>query len=207
MPAFIDRLTARVRALFQGKALDAELDEELAHHLHELTEDNIKAGMKPNEARRQARISLGGALHVHEEHREARGLPWLEQWLRDLRYAFRMYRREVGFTTVALAILAIGVGLNTTVFSLVNTVLLRPVPFADSDRLVSITNGPMHAGELSGVTSEVDTWEGLQEMSHSLDRIEGYNPFSVMSTYRLTGGGEPETILSVDVTQGLFGLI
>ncbi|HEY5227451.1 MAG TPA: ABC transporter permease [Opitutaceae bacterium] len=207
MPASLDRLLARFRALFRGKELDSELDEELAHHLHALTEDNLKSGMEANEALRQARISLGGALQVREGHREARGIPWLEQWLRDLRYAFRMYKREIGFTSVALLILAVGVGLNTTVFSLVNTVLLRPVPFADSDRLVVITNGPAHAGELSGVTSEVDTWEGLQEMSRSLDRIEGYNPFSVMQTYRLTGTGEPETILSIDVTQGLFGLL
>jgi predicted permease len=207
MGPFLDRLIARVGALFRGRALDADLREELAHHLQELADENVRAGMTPDEALRQARIGLGGALEVHEVHREARGIPWLEQWMRDLRYASRMYRRDLGFTAVALLIIAVGVCLNTTVFSLVNTVLLRPVPFADSDRLVWITNGKPLPGDLSGQTSEVDTWEGLQETTHSLDRIEGYDPFSVMQTYRLTGVGEPQTIFSVDVTQGLFGLL
>jgi predicted permease len=207
MGPYLDRLIARVRALLSGKALDSDLREELAHHLQELADENIRAGMTADEALRQARISLGGSLNVHEEHREARGIPVLEQWMRDLRYAFRMYRRDLGFTAVALLIIAVGVGLNTTVFSLVNTVLLRPIPFADSDRLVWITNGKPLPGDLSGQTSEVDTWEGLQETNRSLDRIEGYDPFSVMQTYRLTGGGEPQTIFSVDVTQGLFGLL
>jgi predicted permease len=211
MGPFFDRLLARIGAVFGGRRLDSDLDEELAHHLQSLADDNIRSGMAPDEALRRARIALGGAGRMREIHRDARGIPWLEQWLRDMRYAFRMFRREKGFTAVALLIVAIGIGLNTTVFSLVNTVLLRPIPFAQSDRLVWITNGDPHGGDLSGnlsgLTSEIDTWEGLQEMSRTLDRIEGYNPFSVMQTYRLSGNGEPETILSVDVTHGLFGLL
>ncbi len=181
--------------------MDADLDQELAHHLQSLVDENTEAGMAPEEAVRQARISLGGAVQAKEAHREARGLPWLEQWARDLRYAFRLLGREKGFTAIALVMLTIGIGLNTTVFSLVNTVLLRPAPFAESDRIVWITNGDPHR-DLSGVTSTIDTWEGLIEMSHTLDRIEGYNPFSVRQTYRLTGAADPETIVSVDVSHG-----
>jgi predicted permease len=207
MPASIDRLLARLRSVFSGAHHDAELDEELKHHLQELTDENRRAGIEPHEALRQARITLGGSDQLHEIHRDARGLPWLEQWLRDLKYAFRLFKKEKAFTAVALLIIAIGIGLNTTVFSLVNTVLLRPMPYPEAERLVWITNGEAIAGDLSSVTSEIDTWEGLQEMNHTLDRIEGFNPFSVLQTYRLTGTGNPETILSVDVTHGLFGLL
>ena len=200
------RLFGRIGALFKGREFDADLEEELAHHLQALAEENIKSGVAPDEALRQAHISLGGVAQIREIHRDSRGIPWFEQSLRDLRYASRFYRRETGFTAVALIIVAIGVSLNTTVFSLVNTVLLRPIPFAQADKLVWITNGDPHA-PLSGATSEVDTWEGLQEMSRTLDRIEAYSPFSVLQTYRLTGKGEPETISSVAVSYGLFGML
>src|ERR1035438_1954245 len=200
------RLFGRIGALFKGREFDADLEEELAHHLQALAEENIKSGVAPDEALRQAHISLGGVAQIREIHRDSRGIPWFEQSLRDLRYASRFYRREIGFTTVAVIIVAIGVSLNTTVFSLVNTVLLRPIRFAQADKLVWITNGDPHA-PLSGATSEVDTWEGLQEMSRTLDRIEAYSPFSVLQTYRLTGKGEPETISSVAVSYGLFGML
>lgn len=192
--------------MFDSRKLDADLDEELSHHLQALVDDNIKSGMAQDEAERQARITLGGVMQLREGHREARGVAWFEQWLRDLHFAFRLLRREKGFTAVAVIILAIGVSLNTTVFSLVTTVLLRPIPFAQADRLVWITNGDPHA-PLSGATSSIDTWEGLQEMSRSMDRIEGYSPFSVLQTYRLTGKGIPETISSVSVSHGLFGML
>jgi predicted permease len=209
MNAWLDRSLARVRAMFNQPALDADLNAELAHHLELQTADNLKAGMSPEEARRQARIALGGTEQVRELHRETRGLPLLEQFGRDLNYAARMLRRERGFTMVALVILAIGVGLNTTVFSLVNTVLLRPIPFAHADRLVWIFNGDgaSSSHDLSGITSQVDTWEGLRETSRTLEQIEAYNPFSVRQTYRLTGAGDPETIVSVDVSHGLFGML
>ena len=206
LPTFLDRLFARICAVFDSRRLDADLDEELSHHLQALVDDNIKSGMEPDEALRHARVTLGGVAQLREIHREARGIAWFEQWQRDLHYAFRLFRSEKGFTAVAVIIVAIGVSLNTTVFSLVNTVLLRPMPFAQADRLVWITNGDPHA-PLSGATSSIDTWEGLQEMSRSMDRIEGYSPFSVLQTFRLTGKGDPETISSVTVSHGLFGML
>jgi hypothetical protein len=106
-----------------------------------------------------------------------------------------------------LLIIAVGIGLNTTVFSLVNTVLLRPLPFSDSNRLVWITNAGS-IQELSGITSQIDTWEGLQATNNTLEQIEAYDPFSAKQTYRLTSSrGDPETIVSVDVSPGLFGLL
>jgi len=204
--AVIDRWLARVRAVFTKRALDADFADELAHHLESQTEENIRLGMTPAEARRQAQLSIGGSEQLRELHRETRSLPWLEQSWQDLRYAVRMFRRERGFTVTALLILAVGIGLNTTVFSLVNTVLLRPLPFAEADRLVWITNAGSKQ-ELSGITSQIDTWEGLQATNRTLEQIEAYNPFSIRQTYRLTGGGDPLTIVSVEVSPGLFGLL
>jgi predicted permease len=205
----LSELLSRFRAVFTKPALDADFAEELAQHLEAATADNIRSGMVPEEARRQARIALGGFDQTRELHRETRGIPWLEQFGRDLSYAARMLRRERGFTAVALLILAVGIGLNTTVFSLVNTVLLRPIPFAHADRLVWIFNGDPAGSShnLSSIASRVDTWEGLQEANRTLERIEAYNPFSVRQTFRLTGSGDPETILSVDVSHGLFGML
>ena len=205
----IDRCLARLRAVFSKPALDADFAAELEDHLERLTEDNLRAGLDPAEARRQARIALGGVEQTRELHRAERGIPWLEEFGRDLGFACRVARRERGFTMVALLILAVGIGLNTTVFSLVNTVLLRPVPFAQADRLVVLTNGdPANPNrDLSNIASKVDTWEGLQATSRTLEQIEAYDPFSVRHTYRLTGMGEPETIISVSVSHGLFGML
>ncbi len=209
MIAWLDRMRARLRAVFSQRELDADFAAELAHHLELQTADNIKAGLAPDEARRQARISLGGVEQARELHRETRGLPWLEQFLRDVSYTCRTLRRERGFAVVALLILTIGVGLNTTVFSLVNTVLLRPMPFIAGERLVWIFNGDPASSnrDLSGIASTIDTWEGLRETSRALEQIEAYNPFSVRRTLRLTGIGEPETILAIDVSHGLFGML
>src|ERR1035438_6572802 len=88
------RLFGRIGALFKGREFDADLEEELAHHLQALAEENIKSGVAPDEALRQAHISLGGVAQIREIHRDSRGIPWFEQSLRDLRYASRFYRRE-----------------------------------------------------------------------------------------------------------------
>lgn len=210
MPA-LDRLLARLRAAFRKPVLDADFEAELAHHLEMRTGENIQAGMDPEEARREARLALGGVEQTRELHREARGLPWLEQLGRDLRFSVRLFRREPGFTVVALLILAIGIGLNTTVFSLVNTVLLRPLPYSEAERLVWITNGNPANPEnrdLSNIASRIDTWEGLQETTRTLERIEVYDPFSVRHTFRLTGNNaDPETVLAVQVSPGLFPML
>lgn len=211
MIAPLDRFWARLRAVFTSRQLDDDFAAELAHHLEAQTAENLRRGMSPDEARRQAHLALGGIEQAREFHRETRSLPRLEQFGRDLAYALRTFRREPGFTLTALVILAIGVGLNTTVFSLVNTVLLRPLPFAHADRLIQITNGDpaSHAqGDLSAITSTVLTWEGLQDTTQAFDRIEAYDPFSVRNTFRLTSDtGEPETLLAVQVTPGLFPML
>ena len=211
MSASLTRAWARVRALFQRRDLDLDLDAELRHHLEALTEDNVRAGMSPAEARRQAHLALGGMEQARELHREVRGVLWLEQLGRDLVHGFRLCRRERGFTLVALSTVAIGIGLNATVYSLVNTVLLRPLPFTAADRLTIIHAAEPHqvgSKNLSALSMTVSTWEALQETTQALEQIEAYDPFSVRHTFRLTGAGrEPETVLAVQVTPGLFPML
>jgi len=209
MIAALDRLLARLRAVFHKGELDDDFAAELAHHLELLTEDNIRAGMDAVEAKRQAHLALGGVEQTRELHREIRGLPLLEQLGQDLRYSLRLLRRERGFAFIALLIIAVGVGLNVTVFSLVNTVLLRPLPFAEAKRLVWIENGNQNSPDrvLSIISSTVDTWEGLAESNRTLDAIEAYEPFSLFRTYRLTGDDQSETINAINVSPGLFPML
>jgi predicted permease len=206
----LDRLFARIRAAFRKPDLDAEFDEELAHHLDLLTDDYVAQGLSGSEARRQARLELGGVEQTRELHRETRGLPWFEQLGLDLRPTARLLSRERSFSIIALTIIAIGVGLNTSVFSLVNTVLLRPLPFIAAEQLIWITNGPPETArdDLSSITHRIDAWEGLQESNRALDQIEAYNPFSLRQTYRLTrDDGTAETLKEVEVSSGLFPML
>jgi len=131
-------LLAHVAAFFRKRALDRELDQELAMHLDLATEDNFRRGLSPEEARRDALVRFGGVEVAKEIHRDARGLPWLDSMFQDIGYALRTLRRDAGFTAIAVLILALGIGANTAVFSLGNVFLFRPLPVKDADRLTVV---------------------------------------------------------------------
>src|SRR5215213_9513128 len=124
--------------LFHRRQHEEKLEKELRHHLDLHTTDLIGQGYSPGEAQRQAHLALGGSEQVKEKCRDARGTRWLEDLLHDLRYGVRISLKKPVFTLIAILTLALGIGANTAIFSVINAVLLRSLPFAEADQLVMI---------------------------------------------------------------------
>ncbi len=143
------RLLTRMGRSFLRRGSDAEMAEELESHIQMQTDDNLRAGMTHREARRMAVLKFGSVESAKENYRDQRGLPGVETTIQDLRYALRGIRRNPGFATVAILSLAIGIGANTAVFSLVNGVLLQPLTYKDPQRVFAVREvNPQVAGRM-----------------------------------------------------------
>jgi putative ABC transport system permease protein len=200
------RPARRVRAFFVKRRLDAELEAELAAHIELAIEENLERGMSPAEARRIALANLGGMEQAKDKHREARGLMRLDILLQDLKYTFRTLGRDAGFTAVAVLILALGIGANVAVFSVVNTLLLRPLPFPDAQQLVWIAPPPTKCG-LSCATYSTDAYDEFRAHSRSYQDVTGYFAFSSAGNLSLSLGSAPIPATSIDVIANFFQVL
>jgi predicted permease len=192
------KIKSTFRSLLRKQELEQDLDEELQSYLDLLTQEKIKKGLDPDEARREARLELGGAEQVKQRTREERAGASIETFLQDIQYAFRTLRKNIGFASIAVAILAMGIGANTALFSTINTVLLRQIPFENAERLVM--GRKTRDGALAGWVSKIDYLD-FQELSRSFEDL-GAHAYTAQQT--LTGEGRPELVRRGYVTWNLF---
>jgi predicted permease len=183
----LNDLFFRLRALFRRKAVETELDDELRLHFDFNVRKYENSGLTHEEALRRTRLEFGGMSQVKEECREARGVHFMEELFQDIRYGLRMLRKSPGFTAVALLTLALGIGANTAIFSVVYGVLLRPLPYKDSDRLIVLNETTPKVGQVS------------VSYPNFLDWRSGNRSFSQMAvvasvSFNLAGVDQPENI-------------
>src|SRR6266404_5990388 len=190
-------LLFRLRALAQRKTVESELDQELRAHLENETEKYVAAGLSPQDAARRARIALGGLEQIKEQCREARGINFLETLLYDVRYGLRMLRKSPGFTTVAIFTLAVGIGANAAAFGLVDTSLLRGLPFREPERLVHVWTTDA-AGDLH--TPSPAEYSALRLSSQSFERVAGNGWMDWMGFYFESGASTGESLAGFLVT-------
>jgi predicted permease len=200
------RAKARVYSFFHKPPLDADLEAEIAAHMELAIEENLKRGLTLVEARRQALVRFGGMDLVKDQQREARGIMKLDIFLQDLRYTIRSLSRDRGFTIIAILLLALGIGANIAVFSVVNNLLLRPLPFPNADRLVWIAPPPTKCG-LSCATYSTDAYDEFRMYSRSYQDVTGYFAFSGPGNLDLKLGGAPIPATSIDVIANFFQVL
>src|SRR5919197_1770987 len=155
----IRALLLRLSGLFRKTSRDREFERELESLLQMQIDDNVRGGMAPDAARREALVRFGGIEAVKEAYRDRRGVPLLETTLQDIRYAVRALRRNRGATLLGIVVMALAIGANTAVFSVVHAVLLNPLPYANPDRIVTlsyVSSGGDAAGERSRQVSVPD---------------------------------------------------
>jgi putative ABC transport system permease protein len=191
----VSDLLIRLRALFQRNAVESELDDELRFHFDQQVEKFVQSGLPLAEARRRARLTIGGSDQIKEECREARGVHLLETLAQDIRYGLRMLRKSPGFTVVAVLTLALGIGANTAIFNVVHATLLQPLPTRDASRLVVIwVNNLEHGWSRIGPTGQ--DYLDWKEQSNSFDDMFLFEH----GTGTVTGLGEPEQVTGLRVT-------
>ena len=193
--------------MFARRGEYAEFSDELREHLDMLTEENVRRGMPLAEARREAKIRLGGAAQLRETHRELMGLPFLETLLQDVRYALRMLHKSPGFTAVAVLTLALGIGANTALFSMVNGIILHTLPYWNPQQLYAVNeNEPQFTAQSPwGAWLPVNPANFLLWQNHcpaisSMALVEAV-------TFNMTGHGIPRQVNAARVSANFFPLM
>jgi predicted permease len=193
---------SRVRAFLTLRRVDEEFEQELATHLALLTEENVRRGMPPDRAARQARLQLGGAAQLREVNREVEGLPMIETLLQDLRYAVRMLRKRPAFTAIAVLTLALGIGANTAMFSVINAMFFRALPFPEAGGIYVVHRTGNRFGGASLSMPMFLEWEKQSERLFEHLALFGWrNPST------LAGRGEPGRIPTAGASVELFSVL
>jgi predicted permease len=192
-------LYRRARALLRSESIHEEIDEEMRFHLDMRAKENVRAGMTPGAARREAERRFGGLTRMRERGYEVRGGRWLEVFWRDCRYGARSLRKSPGFTAVAVLTLALGIGATTAIFSVMNAVLLRPLPYPGAERLVYV--GQQYRNGLAG--SGEPKFLFWREHSRSFEALACYSGFGGAGG-NLAGGSEAEYVRGVRVSEDFF---
>jgi putative ABC transport system permease protein len=198
---FLRRFFIRLSNLTTGRRADQRLREEMAEHVALQTEENLRAGMPPVEARRQAALKLGAAQAIREQHNAEQSLPLAENLLLDIRYAFRMLHRSPGFALIAIATMALGVGATTAIYSVIDATLLHPLPYPHPSELVRIeANLPGVGAHDIGISIPE-----LRDLQNS--GIFQYVSLSFFGTNNLTGSAQPMSIASKSVSPSYFAVL
>lgn len=175
------QLRAALRSILRWRHAEHELDEEIRYHVERQIEEGLKAGLAPDEARYAALRAMGAIEKSKEESRDLRRGRLVSEFLGDLRYAGRALRRTPGFAALAILTMAVGIGANTAVFSVVNGVLLKPLPYADADRIVTLSSSNVTTGQINPLVT----------LANFRDWRDQSSAFEAMATYR--GGEAPVT--------------
>jgi len=197
---WLPTLQRRLSALFHKQKLDARMDDEIRSHIDMQTQENIVAGMKPEEARYAALRQFGWVESLKETCRDQRGVGWIEDFGQDIRYGARMLYKYPGFTAIAILTLALGVGANTAIFSVVDAVLLRPLAYPDSGQLVWLCErGPDWSGGSISYPNFTD-WRDQQSVFEKFGVYNGNN-------FTLTGAGEPIRLAGALMSADVFAAL
>jgi predicted permease len=199
----LDKFRLRLRSLFRRNQVERELDYEFRFHFDQLVDEHIAEGASPDEARRRALHSMGSLAHFQEECRDMRRVNFVEDLLRDFRYAARNLSRNPGFALLAVFIMALGIGANTAVFSVINTVILKPLAYRDPDRIVAITS-PTITGKamvpLSLKLISIPNFQDWHDQSTSFEGMAYYTSFEAS----VVTGPEAEYARAARVSPAFF---